>query len=611
MRVQEIENHTPQDHLREIQHKFPQVNLHVSCQDHGCVIDQLMVDPQSRNQGLGKQIMQHLVDWADQHNKILALTPSKQWASSIKRLMAFYKQWNFVPNQGVHKDFRFRETLIREPQINGVYKMLKEAWTPEDQQMVHKNPSIQDLKNLARHNKYHSARFVIYNDGTVVAGDSEHYTHHSMAPAMGAWMVRGYVQWMGGKDYLYRSMEVYSPKNMDHPLLRKWEQGGIGNGNPEVVEEKWSKKYKKSIDCNNPKGFSQRAHCAARRKRRAGGTTKSKSVRENQLPSITKASDILLDIDYYMNEGCGIFAVALGLNYSGSEVYIISNNNGESWGRSFPYEITHVFVKLPNQGTWDAKGQRTIAQMAKDFYLDQGQYSVKGPFGPTEFAGKFMISSDSKPLYGTKKDIQALQTQLKNWAEPTVDTVTSQGDHSQIRQQRIANENRLDTLVESMLSHLQTQGLTEAQAVAHIHERLDEDLRKWFKQKWVRFGPDGKIRGACARGSESEGKPKCLPQKKAWALGKKKRATAAQRKRRLDPNPEREGKAKNVATKESMNCPSCGGPIVREEELNEKQDACYYKVKSRYKVWPSAYASGALVQCRKKGAKNWGKGKNK
>ena len=36
-----------------------------------------------------------------------------------------------------------------------------------------------------------------------------------------------------------------------------------------------------------------------------------------------------------------------------------------------------------------------------------------------------------------------------------------------------------------------------------------------------------------------------------------------------------------------------------------KKDACYHKVKSRYKVWPSAYASGALVKCRKVGAKNW------
>ena len=45
--------------------------------------------------------------------------------------------------------------------------------------------------------------------------------------------------------------------------------------------------------------------------------------------------------------------------------------------------------------------------------------------------------------------------------------------------------------------------------------------------------------------------------------------------------------------------------------INEKKDACYYKVKSRYKVWPSAYASGALVKCRKKGADSWGTGGKK
>ena len=53
---------------------------------------------------------------------------------------------------------------------------------------------------------------------------------------------------------------------------------------------------------------------------------------------------------------------------------------------------------------------------------------------------------------------------------------------------------------------------------------------------------------------------------------------------------------------------SVGQPITEAEfdRLAEKKDACYHKVKSRYKVWPSAYASGALVQCRKKGAANWG-----
>jgi hypothetical protein len=76
-----------------------------------------------------------------------------------------------------------------------------------------------------------------------------------------------------------------------------------------------------------------------------------------------------------------------------------------------------------------------------------------------------------------------------------------------------------------------------------------ENLRDWFKDKWVRFGPDGKIRGDCARGSESEGKPKCLPQAKAHALGKKGRASAAARKRRKDPDANRSGKAINVSTK--------------------------------------------------------------
>jgi len=166
-------------------------------------------------------------------------------------------------------------------------------------------------------------------------------------------------------------------------------------------------------------------------------------------------------------------------------------------------------------------------------------------------------------------------------------------------------------------------------------EAIEEDLKKWFKEKWVRFGPDGKIRGDCARGSSKEGKPKCLPQSKAHALGKKGRASAAAKKRREDPDPERRGPAKNVATKvkeanvkrpqpyhdkdwhkklSPEDLRKLTGPDYKKinqqkkekKELDEKQDACYSKVKSRYKVWPSAYASGALVQCRKKGAANWG-----
>ena len=59
-------------------------------------------------------------------------------------------------------------------------------------------------------------------------------------------------------------------------------------------------------------------------------------------------------------------------------------------------------------------------------------------------------------------------------------------------------------------------------------------------------------------------------------------------------------------TESSHQCPHCGGPMFSEMMMMEKKDACYYKVKASAKVWPSAYASGRLVQCRKKGAANYG-----
>ena len=65
-----------------------------------------------------------------------------------------------------------------------------------------------------------------------------------------------------------------------------------------------------------------------------------------------------------------------------------------------------------------------------------------------------------------------------------------------------------------------------------------------------------------------------------------------------------------------VGCPKCAGKCGKgcecechEEEVEEaagEKDACYKKVKSRYSVWPSAYASGALSKCRKVGADNWG-----
>lgn len=50
----------------------------------------------------------------------------------------------------------------------------------------------------------------------------------------------------------------------------------------------------------------------------------------------------------------------------------------------------------------------------------------------------------------------------------------------------------------------------------------------------------------------------------------------------------------------------------KKKKKKAKRDKCYYKVKRRYKVWPSAYGSLALSACRNVGADVWGeKSKNK
>ncbi len=129
----------------------------------------------------------------------------------------------------------------------------------------------------------------------------------------------------------------------------------------------------------------------------------------------------------------------------------------------------------------------------------------------------------------------------------------------------------------------------------------DSSLRDWFgksrssdgKPGWVQLG--GKYAGKpCAKQPGQTTKPKCGSSKMAANLDDKEEQKAFNRKQRQDPNPNRKGKAINVKTEETV-----------VEKAGEK-DACYKKVKSRYSVWPSAYASGALVKCRKKGAANWG-----
>lgn len=136
-------------------------------------------------------------------------------------------------------------------------------------------------------------------------------------------------------------------------------------------------------------------------------------------------------------------------------------------------------------------------------------------------------------------------------------------------------------------------------------------LRKWFKGSKSVDGKPGWVEvisgEPCAREEGEKGTPKCVSSEKRASMTKSERISAQRRKSAADPTqPKKSGAAK----------PTYVSTDKPEKKMNEekdikgkgsgKKDACYTKVKSRYDVWPSAYASGALVKCRKVGASNWG-----
>jgi hypothetical protein len=242
----------------------------------------------------------------------------------------------------------------------------------------------------------------------------------------------------------------------------------------------WSEKYKKSIDCDNPKGFSQRAHCQGRKK---------------------KMSEEKKDHEYSMAR---------------SEV-------------------------------------KTIQNAAKRLQKKMGK---KG------------------------------EGNLQAWVQSKI---TKAADYIDTAADYVANEETVK----------------------------EEGLRDWFGKSKSKDGKKGWVNvvtgGTCASDEPGEGTPKCVSSAKRASMSKAERLSAQRRKKEADPGQQ----AKTGAAKPTYVSTDPKKKMKKEEvEVTEakdkpgkssgKKDACYNKVKARYDVWPSAYASGALVKCRKVGAANWG-----
>ena len=143
----------------------------------------------------------------------------------------------------------------------------------------------------------------------------------------------------------------------------------------------------------------------------------------------------------------------------------------------------------------------------------------------------------------------------------------------------------------------------------------EEGLRDWFGKSKSKDGKSGWVDvvdgDACAREKGETATPKCVSSAKRASMSKKERLAAQAAKRREDPGqPQKSGAAKPTMVKTDRKTRKEEMEVTEAKDKKGKgsgtKDACYHKVKSRYSVWPSAYASGALVKCRKVGAANWG-----
>ena len=176
----------------------------------------------------------------------------------------------------------------------------------------------------------------------------------------------------------------------------------------------------------------------------------------------------------------------------------------------------------------------------------------------------------------------------------------------------------------------------------------NESLRDWFKkEKWVRISSSGNIAGDCGTSKNKKNPDRCLPKAKAQSLTKGQRAATAAKKKKAGSKGktvvkntkkatvQKEGlwaninakkkagkksshknsnaykdakkagtsleKTKEGVTKEDLRNLVVGmvHETTNENTIMEKDDRCTRLAKQKYDTWPSAYASGAVVRCRR------------
>lgn len=77
-----------------------------------------LIKVKEQSKGVGSKIMTELVEYADSVDKMIVLTPSKDFGGTVPRLIKFYKRFGFVENKSKNKDYEITETMYRMPKLS-------------------------------------------------------------------------------------------------------------------------------------------------------------------------------------------------------------------------------------------------------------------------------------------------------------------------------------------------------------------------------------------------------------------------------------------------------------------------------------------------------------
>ena len=398
----------------------------------------------------------------------------------------------------------------------------------------------------------------------------------------------------------------------------------------------WSEKYKKSIDCDNPKGFSQRAHCQGRKKKMKEETLDYMSEgdfwhpdpeKDKKLPGKGpqmraredrgQSTSAQTKPDYSRRLKPGESYMDFAKRKQAERIRKEEKDHEYSMARSEISTIISAAKRLKKkmgkgEGNLEAWVQSKITKAA-DYIDSAADYADSGEMkeeanGKCK-AGYYYCHTDKKckPI---SKGMRVTSRYFGNGKDP--------------------EEVGIDAPVEGN-GESNGNGNGNGMGEEVVHE--GGSLHAWFGKSKSKDGKPGWVQSdgsPCANEPGETKTPKCYSSRRLAGLkktkeGKKKIRSADARKSRQDPGQQQKsGGAKptmvrtfkdkkdykkhpsgDTKTQESMEYTTEATKDKKGAGSGTK-DACYNKVKSRYSVWPSAYASGALVKCRKVGADNWG-----